>query len=74
MTLLKNRFVQSVGVAAIVYILLQALGWGIESILRLIESFSRWYRFYAIHWIDEASIALGILWFLISAVFSSKDS
>jgi len=74
MNLLKNRFVQSVGVAAIAYILLQALGWGVESILRLIESFSRWYRFYAIAWIEEASIAFGVFWFVISAVSSSKDS
>jgi len=68
MNLLKNSFIQSVGVAAIAYILLLALGWGIEAILRLIESFSRWY------WIEEAAIALGIIWFLISAVSSSKDS
>jgi hypothetical protein len=74
MNLLKNSFIQSVGVAAIAYILLLALGWGIEAILRLIESFSRWYRFYAINWIEEAAIALGIIWFLISAVSSSKDS
>jgi hypothetical protein len=74
MNLFKNRFVQSVGVAAIAYILLKALGWGVESILRLIESFSQWYRFYAIDWIEEVSIAFGIFWFVISAVSSSKDN
>jgi hypothetical protein len=71
--LLNNRFVQSVGIAAIAYILFQALGWGLESVLRLIESFSRWYRFSAIVWIEEASIAIGVIWFILSAVISSRD-
>ncbi len=74
MNLLKNSFVQSVGVAAITYLLLLAIGWGIEAILRIIESFSQWYRYYAINWIEEAAIALGIIWFIISAVSSSKES
>ncbi|CCQ52786.1 hypothetical protein [Crocosphaera watsonii] len=43
--LFKNQFVQALGVAALVYLIFQALGWGVESILNILESFSRWYRY-----------------------------
>ncbi len=70
--LLKNQFVQALGVAALVYLIFQALGWGVESILNILESFARWYRYYGIKWAEEASIAFGGLFLLISAVSSSK--
>ncbi len=57
--LFKNQFVQ-------------ALGWGVESILNILESFSRWYRYYGIKWAEEASIVFGALFLFISAVSSSK--
>ena len=43
--LFKNQFVQALGVAALVYLIFQALGWGVESIVNILESFSRWYRY-----------------------------
>ena len=43
--LFKNQFVQALGVAALVYLIFQALGWGVESILNILESFSIWYRY-----------------------------
>ncbi len=70
--LFKNQFVQALGVAALVYLIFQALGWGVESILNILESFSRWYRYYGIKWAEEAAIAFGFLFLLISAVSSSK--
>ncbi len=70
--LLKNQFIQALGVAAFVYLIFQALGWGVESILNILESFARWYRYYGIKWAEEAAIAFGGFFLLISAVSNSK--
>jgi hypothetical protein len=71
--LFNNRFVQALGVAALVYLTFQFLGWGTESILNILESFSRWYKFWGIKWAEEAAIAFSLLFLLISAVTSSRN-
>ncbi len=71
--LLKNQFVQALGVVALVYLILQAIGWGTEAILNILESFSRWYRFYGLKWSEEAALAFGLLFLLLSAVANSKN-
>lgn len=71
--ILKNKFVQSIGVAAIIYLLFQALAWGMEEILSVLESFSRWFRLYAVPKAEEAAIAFGLLYLIISAVTNSKS-
>lgn len=72
--LLNNVFVQSLGVGAAVYLILKALGWSIEAILRILESFSRWYRFSAIGWAEEAAIAAGIIYLMVAGIMSSRSS
>ncbi|NJL02513.1 MAG: hypothetical protein HC910_18880 [Spirulinaceae cyanobacterium SM2_1_0] len=74
MKLFDNVFVQSLGVGAAVYLILKALGWGIEAILRILEGFSRWYRFSAIGWAEEAAIAIGVVYLLVAAIASSRSS
>jgi len=72
MNLFKNPFIQALGVAALVYLSLQALGWGFESVLNILESFARWYRFNGSQWFEELAIAAGAGFLLISAVINSK--
>jgi hypothetical protein len=73
MNLLKNKFVQAIGVAAIAYLLFQALAWAMEAILRIAETFSQWYRFTAVPWAEEAAIAIGVIYFIIAAVVNSRS-
>lgn len=70
--LLKNRFVQSVGVAAITYLTFQALAWGLEAILNILESFARWYRLQGIDLAEEVALAVGAIFFILSAIINSK--
>ncbi|GAB4546634.1 MAG: hypothetical protein Tsb0014_41220 [Pleurocapsa sp.] len=72
MDLFKNTFVQAVGVAALAYLVLQAFGWGLESVLSLLESFARWYRFSGSRWLEEIALAAGALYLLFAAVINSK--
>ena len=72
--LLQNRFVQSLGVAALVYLIFQALAWGMEAILRILESFSRWYRYHGVPWAEETAIAIGVIYLIVSAVISSRQN
>ena len=72
MNLFKNTFIQALGVAALVYLTLQAFGWGLESILHILESFARWYRFSGSKWLEEIAIAAGVGFLLIAAVINSK--
>lgn len=71
--LFTNRFIQALGIAALIYICFQALAWGLDSILHILNGFSRWYRFYAIKWAEEAAIAIGVFFLLIAATFNSKS-
>jgi hypothetical protein len=70
----SNKFVQSLGVAAFVYLLLRLTGWGFDAFLRMLESFARWYRYSAVPWSEEIAIAAGLLFLLVSAFFSSRSS
>jgi len=73
MRFLRNSFLQAVGIAAFVYLVLQALGWGIEATLNMLESFARWYRFHGIKWAEEAALAIGAAYILIAALVSSRS-
>ncbi len=73
-SLFKNRFIQSVGVAAIVYIIFQALAWALEAILNILESFARWYRIHGIDLAEEVAIAAGVIFLIISAITSSMST
>lgn len=74
MNLFRNAFVQALGVAALVYLLFKGLGWGIEVVLHILESFSRWYRFYGVKWAEEAAIAFGLIFILVTAVINSRNN
>lgn len=74
MNLFKNTFIQALGIAALVYLMLQALGWGIESILRALEGFSRWYRYSGSKWLEEVAIVAGLVYLLFAAVVNSRNS
>lgn len=72
--MLRNQFIQSLGVAAVVYLLFQAFAWGMEEVLHLLESFSVWFRYYAVPISEEAAIALGLLYLIFSAVINSRSN
>ena len=70
--LFKNKFVQAVGVAAVMYLLFMALSWSFSLILSILESFARWYRYTFIPYADETAIAIGVVYLIVSAVISSQ--
>lgn len=74
MNLFQNKFVQAAGVGAVVYLALRALGWAIEAILIMFETFSRWYRLQGLPWAEEAAIAIAIIYFIVIAVTNSKSA
>ena len=73
MDLFRNNFIQALEVAALVYLLLLFFGWGLKSILLILETFSRWYRTYGMKYAEEAAIASGLIFLLIAAVVNSKN-
>lgn len=70
--LLRNRFVQSLGVGALVYLLMMSLNWAMLFLLRALETFSAWYRYRAAPYTFQVAIGLAIAYLIVSAVFSSK--
>lgn len=74
MNLGKNQFVQALGLAALVYIILQALAWGLDALLRLLQTFANWYRYIGVPYAEEFALAIGVIYLLLSAVISSKES
>ena len=70
--LLKNKFVQAVGVGAIVYLVFMALSWSFGFILSILQSFAHWYKYVFIPYADETAIGIGIAYLIIAAVLSSK--
>ena len=70
MNLFRNRFVQSVGVAAIIYLTFQGFAWLTDAIAH----FAIWFRVYALPWAEETALALGFIFLLVSAVLNSKNS
>lgn len=69
----RNAFIQAIGVAAIAYLLLITLNWGMVNMLRLLTSFSFWYRHSFIYWAEEVAIALGVAYLLIAGVLASRN-
>jgi hypothetical protein len=72
--MLSNHFVRAAAIAALVYVLFQIISWGLGSFLRVIESFSRWYRYHGVPWAEETAIAFGLLYLFFVAVTSSKSN
>ncbi|GCL45115.1 hypothetical protein NIES3787_07970 [Microcystis aeruginosa NIES-3787] len=72
MDLLKNRFVPSLGVGAFFYLLMLSLNWVVLFTLRILESFSSWYRYRSAPYSFQISIGVTLAYLLITAVLSSQ--
>jgi hypothetical protein len=72
--MLNNHFIRAAAIAALVYFLFQLVSWGIGAFLRILETFSRWYRFHGVPWAEETAIVVGLLYLFFVAVSSSKSS
>lgn len=70
--LLKNLFIQCLGVLAATYLTLLGLNWAIMFFLRILETFSRWYRYHAFPYAFQISLGLTLAYLVIVGVFSSK--
>jgi ABC-type multidrug transport system permease subunit len=73
MDLLKNRFVQSLGVGAFFYLLMLSVNWVMLFTLRILESFSGWYRYRAAPYSFQISLGVTLAYLLITAVISSRE-
>ena len=70
----KNRFVQAVGVVAIVYIALQAISWALSAFSRVTMGFGYWVQYYLLPYGGQIALALGALYLLSAAVTSSRKA
>jgi hypothetical protein len=72
--LLRNLFVQSLGVGTLAYLTLLGIDWVIIFLLRILETFSQWYRWHASPYAFQVALGLAFLFFLWRAVFSSRQN
>jgi hypothetical protein len=71
---MNNRFVQSMGVAAVAYIGFLGASWALSAFSRAASGFFYWVRFNLLPMSWEIALAIGVLWFLGSAISSSRNS
>ena len=69
----SNPFVRAIGLVALCYLVLQALGWGLNSLSILAASFSYWVRFTLIPHGWQIALAIGVVYLLLTAVTTSRD-
>jgi len=62
------------GVAAIAYLGFMGISWAITYFSYIAMSFGSWLRYSFLPYSWEVALALGVLWFLYSAVTNSKNS
>lgn len=74
MNLLRNLFVQSVGVVACIYLILLGMNWAILFALRALEAFSRWYRWHAAPYSLQIALGLGLIYLVLMGILSSKEN
>lgn len=72
--LLRNLFVQSLGVGTLIYLTLMGLDWIIIFFLATLETFSRWYRFYASPFAFQIALGCAFVFLLWRAVLSSRQN
>jgi hypothetical protein len=70
----KNRFVQAVGVVAVIYIAFQGIAWALGAFVRVTSGFSFWVQFYLLPYGGQIALALGALYLLFAAVTSSRKA
>jgi len=70
--LVKNKFVQAVGVGGLTYLLFLLLSQSLALILTILQSFAHWYKYTFIPYADETAIAIGLAYLLLAAVISSR--
>lgn len=74
MNLLRNLFVQTVGVVACIYLILLGLNWAILFALRTLETFSRWYRYQAAPYSLQIALGLGLAYLVVMGILSSREN
>jgi hypothetical protein len=69
----NNPFVRAAGIVAICYVLLNALGWGLDSVLTLLNSFSWWVRFTLAPHAWQIGVAIAVAYLVLTAMTTSRD-
>ncbi|HEY9643117.1 MAG TPA: hypothetical protein V6C57_21695 [Coleofasciculaceae cyanobacterium] len=69
----NNPFVRAAGIVAICYLLLQALGWGLNSLSVIAGSFSFWVRYTLVPHAWQIGLAAGVAYMVITALTTSRD-
>jgi len=69
-----NLFVQAIGVAAVTYLVFRSLYWVLYYLAKMMSSLSYWLRYTALPWSEEVAIGLGIIYIVVAAVMSSRNS
>jgi len=70
--LLQNLFVQSLGVGTLAYLTLLDIDWVIIFLLRILETFSQWYRWHASPYAFQIALGMTVLYIIWQGVFSSR--
>lgn len=71
--MLNNPFIRAIGLVALCYLLLQALGWGLHSAALLADSFSYWVKYILIPHAWQIGLAVGVAYLILTAVTTSRD-
>jgi hypothetical protein len=70
----NNRFVQAVGVAAIVAMAFLAISWSLGALSRILQTVVYFVQFVLLPYSWQAALALGLLYLLFAAVTSSRNA
>ncbi|WAL58801.1 hypothetical protein [Thermocoleostomius sinensis] len=69
----RNIFVQALGIAASCYLLLRLSGWLLGSLATILIGLSNWTRYTLLPMSEEIAIAVGLMFLLGVAIFSSRS-
>jgi hypothetical protein len=68
----NNSFARAVGIVAICYLLLQTLGWGLDSLAAIASGFSFWIRYTLVPHAWQFGLAAGAA-YLIMTTMTSRE-
>lgn len=69
----NNPFIRAAGIFAICFILLQALGWALTSLVTIASSFSYWVRYVLVPHAWQIGLAAGVAYLVVTAMTTSRD-
>jgi hypothetical protein len=70
----RNPFIQAIGLGAFVYLIFRASVWILLGIAGIMSGLAGWLGYSLVPWSEEVAIAIGVIYVLVAALFSSRSS